>query len=200
MHIWVVYVTSNTFSSGVFSTNANYRLSPVEHFQNYLPSTRWFLEFTRISWALLIYLQFIANSLKIYTIIFAPNLLHPHTYQLRGKFFNHPGGQVGVIHTFATIGIVELSHLGQQFLWKPPKIMWCQLFFQIQYFHTFTIFLHQGTFTPDSHKPDLSSFPCDIMKQRQARRMEPLVKTSYKSLIPLEEWLIYMETREACFA
>ena len=40
------------------------------------------------------------------------------------------------------------------------------------------------------------------MKQRQARQIGPLVKTktSYKSLIPLEEWLIYMERREACFA
>ena len=51
---------------------------------------------------------------------------YSHIYQLRGKFFNHPGGQVGVIHTFATIGIVELSLFGQQFLWKPPKIMWRQ--------------------------------------------------------------------------
>ena len=53
-------------------------------------------------------------------------LLPPHIYQMRGKFFNHPGGQVGVIHTFATIGIVDLSLFGQQFLWKPPKVMWRQ--------------------------------------------------------------------------
>ena len=39
------------------------------------------------------------------------------------------------------------------------------------------------------------------MKQRQALRMGPLVKkeTTYNSLIPLEEWLTYTATGEACF-
>ena len=75
MHIWVVYVTSNTFSSGVFSTNANHRFYKV---------ISWvysdFLSFTHIS---SVYCQFTQNLYNY----FCPKLAASTHIPTEGKVF-----------------------------------------------------------------------------------------------------------------
>ena len=93
---------------------------------NYLRIYLTTLEFTELPLNLLNYLGFWKFKFECYKY-FSPKLAaSTHIATEEESFFNHPGGHVSVIHTFATIGIDKLSVFGWTFVWKPPKRMWRQ--------------------------------------------------------------------------
>ena len=84
------------------------------------------LEFTELPLNLLNYLGFWKFKFECYKY-FSPKLAaSTHIATEEESFFDHPGGHVSVIHTFATIGIDKLSVFGWTFVWKPSKRMWRQ--------------------------------------------------------------------------